>query len=153
LEDYRLGHGLRGKAKLSSKTEKNKGTSMNASAPMPDNRTVHTSQADDPIARLWSALDAHVKRHTPVPARTARLVTAGEPKMCQKLVEEAGEVAVAAMTKDRTEIVRESADLIYHLTMLWASAGIRPEEVWEEMATRESAYGLAEKRAKPRHQL
>jgi phosphoribosyl-ATP pyrophosphohydrolase len=104
----------------------------------------------DAIARLWSALDAHVKRHAPVPARTARLVTAGEPKMCQKLVEEAGEVAVAAMVRDRTEIVRESADLIYHLAVLWASAGIRPEEVWEEMATRESAYGLAEKRAKVR---
>jgi phosphoribosyl-ATP pyrophosphohydrolase len=104
----------------------------------------------DAIARLWSALDAHVKRDAPVPARTARLVTAGEPKMCQKLVEEAGEVAVAAMIKDRTEIVRESADLIYHLAVLWASVGIRPDEVWEEMATRESAYGLAEKRAKVR---
>jgi hypothetical protein len=34
--------------------------------------------------------------------------------------------------------------------VLWASVGIRPDEVWEEMATRESAYGLAEKRAKVR---
>jgi phosphoribosyl-ATP pyrophosphohydrolase len=107
----------------------------------------------DAIARLWAALDDHVKLHTPVPARTARLVNAGEPKMAQKLVEEAGEVAVAAMVKDRTEVVCESADLIYHLTILWASLGIRPEEIWAEMATRESTYGLAEKRAKERHRI
>jgi phosphoribosyl-ATP pyrophosphohydrolase len=80
-------------------------------------------------------------------------VTAGEPKMAQKIVEEAGEVAVAAVMKDHAEVVRESADLIYHLTVLWAQLGIRPEEIWAEMTVREGSYGLAEKRAKRRHQL
>ncbi len=102
------------------------------------------------IARLWSALDDHVKLRTPVPERTARLVSAGDRKMAQKLVEEAGEAALAAIVKDRTELVRESADILYHLTLLWASLGIRPEEIWAEMAEREAAYGLAEKRAKHR---
>ena len=106
-----------------------------------------TSEA---IARLWSALDEHVKLQAPVPERTARLVSAGDRKMAQKLVEEAGEAALAAILKDRVELVRESADLIYHLTLLWASLGIRPDEIWAEMTERESAYGLAEKRAKPR---
>ena len=46
------------------------------------------------------------------------------------------------------EAVRESADLIYHMAILWALLGIRPEDVWEEMSRREGAYGLAEKRAK-----
>jgi phosphoribosyl-ATP pyrophosphohydrolase len=104
----------------------------------------------DAIARLWSALDDHVKLRAPVPERTARLVSAGDRKMAQKLVEEAGEAALAAIVKDRTELVRESADIIYHLTLLWASLGIRPEEIWAEMAEREAAYGLAEKRAKHR---
>ena len=145
-----MGDGLCGKAKLSKATEDIRGTMMKTAIPVPEDGIARTPPTGDAIARLWFALDAHVKLHTPVPARTARLVTAGEPKMCQKLVEEAGEVAVAAMVKDRVEIVRESADLIYHLTILWASLGIRPEEVWEEMDTRESAYGLAEKRAKVR---
>lgn len=143
-------HSLRSKAKLSKTQEDIEATIMNAPLSMPEPALadpLHTSEA---IARLWSALDDHVKLRTPVPERTARLVSAGEPKMAQKLVEEAGEVAVAAMVKDRTEVVRESADLIYHLTTLWAAIGIRPEEVWAEMATREAAYGLAEKRAKPR---
>jgi phosphoribosyl-ATP pyrophosphohydrolase len=103
----------------------------------------------DAIARLWGAIDDHVKLRSPVPGRTARLVLAGRRKMAQKLVEEAGEVAVAAAVEDRAEVIEESADLIYHLTLLWAALGIRPEEVWAQMASRERVYGLAEKRAKP----
>ena len=106
--------------------------------------------SSEAIVRLWFALDEHVKFQAPVPERTARLVSAGDRKMAQKLVEEAGEAALAAILKDRTELVRESADLLYHLTLLWASLGVRPEEIWTEMAERESAYGLAEKRAKHR---
>jgi phosphoribosyl-ATP pyrophosphohydrolase len=106
--------------------------------------------SSEAIARLWSALDNHVKTHAPVPERTAKLVNAGDRKMAQKLVEEAGEAALAAILKDRVELVRESADIIYHLTLLWASQGIRPEEIWAEMDEREAAYGLAEKRAKNR---
>lgn len=102
----------------------------------------------DAIARLWRALDAHFRLRSPVPERTARLTHAGDRKMAQKLVEEAGEAALAAILKDRVELVRESADLIYHLTLLWASMGIKPDEIWAEMEARESAYGLAEKRAK-----
>lgn len=107
--------------------------------------------ADDAISRLWNALNDHLQHQAPVPERTARLMSAGDRKMAQKLVEEAGEAALAAIVKDRLELVRESADLIYHLTLIWASLGIRPEEIWAEMETREMAYGLAEKRAKPRH--
>jgi phosphoribosyl-ATP pyrophosphohydrolase len=106
--------------------------------------------ANDAISRLWHALNDHLQQQTPVPERTARLMNAGDRKMAQKLVEEAGEAALAAIVKDRLELVRESADLIYHLTLLWASLGIRPEEIWAEMEVREMAYGLAEKRAKPR---
>jgi phosphoribosyl-ATP pyrophosphohydrolase len=122
----------------------------NASIALPENGVVDSPASSEAITRLWSALDDHVKLHAPVPERTAKLVSAGDRKMAQKLVEEAGEAALAAILKDRTELVRESADIIYHLTLLWASLGIRPEEIWAEMAEREAAYGLAEKRAKPR---
>jgi phosphoribosyl-ATP pyrophosphohydrolase len=126
---------------------------MNAPVAITENVLGQTLPASDAVARLWAALDAHVKLRTSVPARTERLVMAGEPKMAQKIVEEAGEVAVAAVMKDHAEVVRESADLIYHLTVLWAQLGIRPEEIWAEMTVREGSYGLAEKRAKRRHQL
>lgn len=115
-----------------------------------DTKADPPAPSSEAIVRLWFALDEHVKLQTPVPERTARLVSAGDRKMAQKLVEEAGEAALAAILKDRTELVRESADLLYHLTLLWASLGVRPEEIWTEMTERESAYGLAEKRAKHR---
>jgi phosphoribosyl-ATP pyrophosphohydrolase len=127
-------------------------TIMNAPVPATDiGQAGSQPGADDAIDRLWAAIENHLRSRAPLPQRTARLVGAGEPKMAQKLIEEAGEVAVAAMARDRAEVVHESADLVYHLTILWARLGIRPEEVWQEMRAREEAYGLAEKRAKPRH--
>jgi phosphoribosyl-ATP pyrophosphohydrolase len=107
----------------------------------------HTGSA---ITRLWAALEKHIKHKALVPPRTARLVRAGRPKMAEKLVEEAGEVAIAVMLKDRVEIIRESADVLYHLTVLWAAFKIAPEQIWAEMNQREVKYGLAEKRAKRR---
>jgi phosphoribosyl-ATP pyrophosphohydrolase len=122
----------------------------NARSPLPKPTAPSGTQDHDAISRLWHAVNNHLQQQTPVPERTARLMSAGDRKMAQKLVEEAGEAALAAIVKDRLELVRESADLIYHLTLLWASLGIRPEEIWAEMEAREMAYGLAEKRAKPR---
>ena len=100
------------------------------------------------IERLWETLDAHFRLNAPVPARTAKLAAGGCTKMAKKLVEEAGEAAVAAAVNDREELIAESADLLYHLAVLWASHGVRPDEVWAEMEMREAAYGLAEKRNK-----
>jgi phosphoribosyl-ATP pyrophosphohydrolase len=102
----------------------------------------------DVLDRLWSSLDSHFRNQSPVPARTARLTAAGRQKMAKKLVEEAGEAALAAAIADREELIAESADLLYHLMVLLASLQVAPEEVWAEMRAREAAYGLAEKRAK-----
>ncbi len=99
--------------------------------------------------RLWEMLDAHFRQQQPVPPRTARLTAGGNHKMAKKLVEEAGEAALAAVVDDRSGVIAESADLLYHLTVLWASLGVHPDEIWAEMSEREEAYGLAEKRRKP----
>ena len=106
------------------------------------------AQGADVLQRLWISLDSHFRTQSPVPARTARLTAGGRQKMAKKLVEEAGEAALAAAVTDRAELIAESADLLYHLTVLWASLEIAPEDVWAEMRAREDAYGLAEKRAK-----
>lgn len=113
-----------------------------------DQKLVIENKSNDTLGRLWTSLHSHMEAHEPVPERTARLAAAGIQKMAKKLVEEAGEVALAAAVTDRKETIHESADLLYHLTVLWASLGIRPEEVWSEMQAREEVYGLAEKRAK-----
>ena len=70
---------------------------------------------------------------------------AGRSKMAKKLAEEAIEVVIDAMNGDREAVVRESADLLYNLVVLWAEAGVRPQHVFAEMARRERLFGLAEK--------
>ena len=98
----------------------------------------------DSISRLYQA--AHACRHDdPSTSRTARLLRAGRSKMAKKLAEEAIEVVIDAMHGDRYAVVKESADLIYNLVILWIAAGIRPEDVWKEMDRRERLLGIAEK--------
>ena len=76
---------------------------------------------------------------------TAKLFARGTDKIAQKLGEEAVETVIAAVTKDRDGMIGESADLIYHLLVLWADAGIRPEDVLAELERREGTSGIAEK--------
>jgi phosphoribosyl-ATP pyrophosphohydrolase len=79
---------------------------------------------------------------------TARLLAKGSAKIAKKTGEEAVEVVVAALAEGRQELAAESADLLYHLLVLWASAGVKPGDVWAELAKREGVSGLAEKAAR-----
>ena len=65
--------------------------------------------------------------------------------MAKKLAEEAIEVVIDTMHGDRESVIKESADLIYNLVVLWISSGIKPEDVWKEMDRRERLFGIAEK--------
>jgi phosphoribosyl-ATP pyrophosphohydrolase len=71
-------------------------------------------------------------------------------KIFKKVAEEAVEVVIEAMQQNRDAVVRESADLLYNLTVLWASVGVEPKNVWKEMHRRERLFGIAEKLAKQR---
>jgi len=75
----------------------------------------------------------------------ARLVASGRKKMAQKVAEEASEVAIAAVSEGKDALVSESADLLFHLLVLWSEAGIRLEDVCLELKRREGTSGLAEK--------
>src|SRR5271157_5026780 len=98
----------------------------------------------DSISKLYQA--AHACRHDdPSTSRTARLLRAGRSKMAKKLAEEAVEVVIDAMHGRTDAVIRESADLLYNLVVLWVSSGVHPEEVWEEMERRERLLGIAEK--------
>src|SRR5262245_57275916 len=98
----------------------------------------------DSIDRLYKAILA-ARQLDPAASRTARLLQRGHAKMAKKLAEEAVEVVIDAMTGDREALARESADLIYNLTVLWAASGLRPQDVWAEMERRERMLGIAEK--------
>ncbi|HLI11934.1 MAG TPA: phosphoribosyl-ATP diphosphatase [Alphaproteobacteria bacterium] len=98
----------------------------------------------DVVTRLYEALARQPGgkiRH----ARTAKLLKAGLIKMSQKLVEEAAEVAIDAVREKRGGVINESADLLYHLVVLWYASGISPAEIAAEMSRREQLFGLAEK--------
>ena len=99
---------------------------------------------NDSLDRLFQQV-VEAKSADPAVSRTAKLMRAGRSKMAKKLAEEAIEVVIDAMNGETDAVVRESADLLYNLVVLWAEAGIEPKDVWAEMARRERLFGLAEK--------
>src|SRR4029079_12411959 len=98
----------------------------------------------DSLERLYLAVLA-ARDLDPATSRTARLFQRGPSKMAKKLAEEAIEVVIDAVNGKTDAVIRESADLLYNLTVLWASAGVKPEDVWREMERREGMLGIAEK--------
>ena len=102
------------------------------------------SRMNDSLERLYQQV-IEAKSADPAVSRTAKLMRAGRSKMAKKLAEEAIEVVIDAMNGERDAVVRESADLLYNLVVLWAEAGVRPQDVFAEMARRERLFGLAEK--------
>ncbi|MFC0244723.1 phosphoribosyl-ATP diphosphatase [Falsochrobactrum ovis] len=80
---------------------------------------------------------------------TASLVAKGQAKASQKLGEEAVETIIAAMSEDRAGVISESADLLYHLLVVWKIAGVPLSEVLEELQRRTAQTGLEEKAGRP----
>jgi phosphoribosyl-ATP pyrophosphohydrolase len=87
----------------------------------------------------------------PATSHSARLLSRGPTKVAQKFGEEAVECLIEAVSGDHDALVAESADVLYHLIVLWVSCGVTPDQVWAELARREGISGIAEKaaRAKP----
>ena len=105
----------------------------------------------DSVDRLYAGVIA-AKHADPSRSRTARLLRSGRAKMAKKLGEEAFEVVIGAMHANSEAVVRESADLLYNLVVLWVSAGVAPIDVWKEMNRRERLFGIAEKMLKSRNE-
>ncbi|HEY9360647.1 MAG TPA: phosphoribosyl-ATP diphosphatase [Xanthobacteraceae bacterium] len=98
----------------------------------------------DSLDRLYQAVLA-ARAADPTSSRTARLLRAGRSKMAKKLAEEAVEVVIDAMNGHTDAVVRESADLLYNLVVLWVASDVHPKDVWTEMERRERLLGIAEK--------
>lgn len=102
------------------------------------------------LDRLWQVVEDRRLSGDTMTSHSARLLARGTAKVAQKLGEEAVECVIEAATGNREATVLESADLLYHLLVVWVDAGIRPQEVWAELARREGISGIAEKAARPR---
>jgi len=81
----------------------------------------------------------------PQASYVARSFAKGRAKLAQKVGEEAVETVIAAMTGDRDAVIAESADLLFHLTMLWADAGVAPADVFAALDSRRGTSGIDEK--------
>ncbi|SCA56260.1 Phosphoribosyl-ATP pyrophosphatase [Candidatus Terasakiella magnetica] len=86
----------------------------------------------------------------PSQSYTAKLFSKGRGKIAQKVGEEGVECVIAALSEGNEELVGESADLFYHLMVLWAEMGVKPEDVWAELAKREGISGIVEKASRPK---
>lgn len=99
------------------------------------------------LDQLWRTVVARAAL-SPAESHSARLLARGTAKVAQKFGEEAVECVIEAVAKNHMALIGESADVLYHLLVLWVDAGLRPEEVWQELARRQSLSGLMEKGAR-----
>lgn len=102
----------------------------------------------DVLDRLWDTVEERRLAGDTQTSHSARLLARGTAKVAQKLGEEAVECIIEATMGNRDATVAESADLLYHLIVVWVDAGIRPEEVWAELGRRQGISGIAEKAAR-----
>ena len=100
--------------------------------------------ADDPLDAL-DALIRSRKGSDPASSYTAQLFAGGRARIAKKLGEEATETVIAALGADKKALTAEAADLIYHLLVLLADAGLRLDDVRAELARRTGQSGIAEK--------
>jgi len=100
------------------------------------------------LDRLYAVISSR-RGGDPAQSYTAKLFAAGPVKIAQKLGEEAVETVIEGARGNVAGIVAESADLLYHLLVLWAEAGVAPAQVWRALDSRSGTSGIDEKKARP----
>ncbi|WP_428492939.1 phosphoribosyl-ATP diphosphatase [Rhodopila sp.] len=102
------------------------------------------------LDRLFDVVESR-RDADPTISHSARLLSRGPAKVAQKFGEEAVECLIEAVAGNREALIAESADVLYHLLVLWVSSGVSPSDVWAELIRREGISGITEKaaRAKP----
>lgn len=105
-------------------------------------------RGDSDVLDRLHALVASRRHADPRHSHSARLLARGTAKVAQKLGEESVECLIEAVAGNTEALIGESADVLYHLVVLWVDRGIAPAEIWAELARREGVGGLEEKRAR-----
>ena len=96
------------------------------------------------LDRLYATIAAR-RGADPASSYTAKLMGEGTARIAQKFGEEAIETVIAAASGDHGAVAGESADLLYHLLVLWEDAGIAPADIWRALESRMGVSGIAEK--------
>ena len=99
------------------------------------------------LDRLFAVIDSR-RGADPSTSYTAKLLSDGRSRIARKFGEEAIEAVIAATEGDKAALTAESADVLYHLLVTWADAGITPDDVWAELARREGVSGIDEKNSR-----
>lgn len=134
------------KSKASAKPAKAKPAKANKVAGEPGRAAPPLSIGPGAVVldRLWAVVMSR-RDADPAVSHSARLLSRGMPKVAQKFGEEAVECLIEAVAGNREALIAESADVLYHLLVVWVSAGVSPDEVWAELKRREGVSGIAEK--------
>merc|ERR1712085_238962 len=109
----------------------------------------HCAGEKHPMDALWDTIESRRGADAST-SWTAKLLSKGVEKCAQKVGEEATETVIEAVLGRKEGLVKESADLLYHLQVTWAAAGITPEDVYNELRRREGTSGIVEKAARPK---
>jgi len=104
-------------------------------------------QLGDALGRLWATIEAR-RGASPDSSYTAKLLAAGRTGVARKLGEESLEAVIEAVKGDAAALTRESADMLYHLLVLWAAAGLMPDDIAAELTRREGVSGIEEKNSR-----
>jgi phosphoribosyl-ATP pyrophosphohydrolase len=99
------------------------------------------------LDRLFKVIESR-RGADPETSHTAKLFQRGTKRIAQKVGEEAVEAVIEAIRGNPQKLTAESADLMYHLLVMWADAGINPADVWAELSRRDGMSGVAERRAR-----
>jgi len=99
------------------------------------------------LARLWATIEAR-RGASPDSSYTAKLLAAGPAGVARKFGEESLEAVIEAVNGDKAALARESADVLYHLLVLWEAAGLSPDDIAAELTRREGISGIEEKRSR-----
>ena len=93
------------------------------------------------LERLFETIEKRSK-DDPSQSYTAQLLSEGKEKCIAKLKEESLETVEAAEKEEVSQIIYESADLIYHLLVLWKKFDLTPDQIYTELENREGKTGL-----------
>ena len=101
-----------------------------------------SAQAGSIVEELYGVIEKR-KGGDPEASYVARTFSRGREHVAKKVGEEGVEVALAGALGDRKGVVSESADLLFHLLILWSDTGVAPAEVFNELSKRRGVSGLA----------
>jgi len=87
------------------------------------------------VDELFQVIEGR-KTNAPEGSYVGQLLAQGVDRIGKKVIEEAGESVIAAKNGVREEVVHEVADLWFHSLILLSKAGLKPEDIWQELKSR-----------------